>query len=168
MHLLWKMPHNHDKKNSKILEYPIDLNFLKKCYQITECTVKCNCSVYLTFLLWYPCLLELITLVLILLEKNLKITHKTLWHIYTRPPIGVTPSECLISCKICSDKISLKLRMRRTKATSAICGYMFMQRLSWQAHSSKNITRMGPEPAVLQLWKNNWLRMVTVGMKNGS
>ena len=23
------MPHNHDKKYSKILEYPIDLNFLK-------------------------------------------------------------------------------------------------------------------------------------------
>ena len=29
-HLLWKMPHNHDKKYSKILEYLIDLNFLIK------------------------------------------------------------------------------------------------------------------------------------------
>ena len=30
---------------------------------------------------------------------------------YIRPPIGVTPSECFISCKMCSDKISLKLGM---------------------------------------------------------
>ena len=105
------MPHNHDKKYSKILEYPIDLNFLTNCYQNTECTVKCNCSVYLTFLLWYPCLLVILTLFFILLETYLKITHKTYWHIYTRPPIGVTPTECLISSKMCSDKISLKLGM---------------------------------------------------------
>ena len=112
-HLLWKMPHNHDKKNSQILEYLIDLNFLTTMYQITECTVKYNCSVYLTFLLRYPCFLAILTLVFKLLEKYLKITHKTCWHIYTRPPIGVTPSECFISCEMCSDKISLKLGMVR-------------------------------------------------------
>ena len=73
--------------------------------------MKCNCSVYLTSLLRYPCFLVILTLFSILLEKYLKITHKTCWHIYTRPLIGVTPSECLISCKMCSDKISLKLGM---------------------------------------------------------
>ena len=76
--------------------------------------MKCNCSVYLTFLLRYPCFLVILTLVFILLEKYLKITHNTCWHINTRPPIGFTPSECLISCKMCSDKISLKLGMNHT------------------------------------------------------
>ena len=76
--------------------------------------MKCNCSVYLTFLLRYSCFLVILTLFFKLLEKYLKIIHKTCWHTYTRPPIGVTPSECLISCKMCSDKISLKLGMNIT------------------------------------------------------
>ena len=76
-----------------------------------ECTVKCNCSVYLAFHLQYPFFLVILTLFFKLLEKYLKLTHKTCWHIYTRSPIGVTPSECFISCEMCSDKISLKLGM---------------------------------------------------------
>ena len=50
--------------------------------------------------------LLILTLFFKLLEKYLKITHKMCWHIYTRPPIGFTPSECFISYEMCSDKIS--------------------------------------------------------------
>ena len=55
--------------------------------------------------------LVILTLFFKLLVKYLKITHNTCWHIFTRPPIGFTPSECFISCEMCSDKISLKLGM---------------------------------------------------------
>ena len=105
------MPHNHDKKYSKILEYPIDLNFLKTMLR----DHGMYCEMQLLSLLDFPITVSLVfsnvNFIFYTTEKYLKLTHKTCWHIYARPPIGVTPSECLISCKMCSDKISLKLGM---------------------------------------------------------
>ena len=94
--------------------------------------MKCNCSVYLTFLLRYPCFLVMLTLFFILLEKYLKITHKMCWHTYTRSPIGVAPSECLICCKMCSDKISLKLGMSTILARPHIhCFFVVLKQGIW-------------------------------------
>ena len=73
------------------------------------------CEMQLLSLLDFSFTVSLFLVILIiffkLLEKYLKIIHKTCWHIYTRPPIGFTPSECFISCEMCSDKLSLKLGM---------------------------------------------------------
>ena len=105
------MPHNHDKKYSTILEYSIDLNFLKTMLPDHGMYCEMQLLSLLDFSFTVSLFLVILTLFSILMEKYLKITHKTCWRIYTRPPIGVTPSECLISCKMCSDKISLKLGM---------------------------------------------------------
>jgi len=105
------MPHKHDKKYSKILEYLIDLNFLKTMLPDHGMYCEMQLLSLLDFSFTVSLFLVILTLFFKLLEKYLKITHKTCWHIYTRPPIGVTPSECPISCKMCSDKISLKLGM---------------------------------------------------------
>ena len=105
------MPHNHDKKYSKILEYPIDQNFLK--IMLPDHGIYCEMQLLslLDFSFTVSLFLVILTLFFKLLEKYFKITHKMCWHIYSRPPIGVTPSECFISCEMCSDKISLKLGM---------------------------------------------------------
>ena len=105
--------------------------------------MKCNCSVYLTFLLRYPCFLVILALFFKLLEKYLKIIHKTCWHIFSRPPIGVTPSECLISCKMCSDKISLKLGMRRKY------GIMYRHR-QWVSVQSKTYQNKAKRENIIQ------------------
>ena len=107
------MLHNHDKKYSKILEYPIDLNFLKTMLPDHGMYCEMQLLSLLDFSFTVSLFFSNFNFIFILLEKYLKITHKTCWHIYTRPPIGVTPTECLISCKMCSDKISLKLGMSR-------------------------------------------------------
>ena len=105
------MPHNHGKKYSKILEYPINLNFLKTILP----DHRMSCEMQLLSLLDLSFTVSLFfsnfNFIFYTTGKYLKITHKTCWHIYTRPPIGVTPTECLISCKMCSDKIFLKLGM---------------------------------------------------------
>jgi len=105
------MPHNHDKKYSKILEYLIDLNFLKTMLPDHGMYCEMQLLSLLDFSFTVSLFLVILTLFFKLLEKYLKITHKTCWHIYTRPPTGFTPSECFISCEMCSDKISLKLGM---------------------------------------------------------
>ena len=105
------MPHNHDKKYSKFLEYLIDLNFLKTMLPDHGMYCEMQLLSLLDFSFTVSLFLVILTLLFKLLEKFLKITHKTCWHIYTRPPIGVTPSECFISCEMCSDNISLKLGM---------------------------------------------------------
>ena len=105
------MPHNHDKKYSKILEYLIDLNFLKTMLPDHGMYCEMQLLSLLDFSFTVSLFLVILTLFFKLLEKYLKITHKTCWHIYTRPPIGFTPSECFISYEMCSDKISLKLGM---------------------------------------------------------
>ena len=105
------MPHNHDKKCSKILEYLIDLNFLKTMLPDHGMYCEMQLLSLLDFSFTVSLFLVILTLFFKLLEKYLKITHKMCWHIYTRPPIGATPSECFISYEMCSDKISLKLGM---------------------------------------------------------
>ena len=114
------MPHNHDKKYSNILEYLIDLNFLKTMLPDHGMYCELQLLSLSDFSFTVPCFLVILTF-FILLEKYLKIIHKTCWHIYNRPPIGVTPSECLTSCKMCSDKISLKLGMMRTALILSLC-----------------------------------------------
>ena len=54
------------------------------------------------------------------------------WHIYTRPPIGVTPSEYFISYDMCSDKISLKLGMGWGQVSCKV-GFMFDS--NWQVET---------------------------------
>ena len=95
--------------------YLIDLNFLKT--MLTDHGMYCEMQLLslLDFSFTVSLFLVILNLFFKLLEKYLKIIHKTCWHIYTRPPIGFTPSECLISCKMCSDKISLKLGMVSTR-----------------------------------------------------
>ena len=105
------MPHNHDKKYSKILEYLIDLNFLKTMLPDHGMYCEMQLLSLLDFSFTVSLFLVILTLFFKLMEKYLKLTHKTCWHIYTRSPIGVTPSECFISYEMCSDKISLKLGM---------------------------------------------------------
>ena len=105
------MPHNHDKKYSKILEYLIDLNFLKTMLPDHGMYCEMQLLSLRDFSFTVSLFLVILTLFFKLLEKYLKITHKTCWHIYTRHPIGFTPSEYFISCEMCSDKISLQLGM---------------------------------------------------------
>ena len=105
------MPHNHDKKYAKILEYLIDLNFLKTMLPDHGMYCEMQLLSLRDFSFTVSLFLVILTLFFKLLEKYLKITHKTCWHIYTRPPIGFTPSEYFITYEMCSDKISLKLGM---------------------------------------------------------
>ena len=105
------MPHNHDKQYSKILEYLIDLNFLKTMLP----DHGMYCVMQLLSLLDFSFTISLcfsnFNFIFYTTGKISQNNPKMCWHIYTRPPIGFTTSECFISCKMCSDKISLILGM---------------------------------------------------------
>ena len=105
------MPHNHDRQYSKILEYLIDLNVLKTMLPDHGMYCEMQLLSLLDFSITVSLCFSNFNFIFYTTGKISQNNPNMCWHIYTRPPIGFTTSECFISCKMCSDKISLKLGM---------------------------------------------------------